>query len=412
MASDGYGVRDEKEKDEEDSGMVEDEEEKEKEQSSLMQLLYWRYLLTLPPNLVTPAEKEDFKQKVLALVTINKMASLYRPLCAQLRWPVDESLAQKLNSECEAERKRLEAKIEESKATAGDMEVHEATFARAEFLARSGEKDLAYAAYKDALALSVGIGSRMDVVFCSLRVALLHADHANVKHYLDQAKSFIETGADWERRNLLKIYEAVYMILVRDFKKAALLFLDSIATFTCYELFPYNTFIFYTVVTSLISVDRVQLKEKVVNSPEILSVYRDVPNLELFLQSLYKSKYADFFRALTAISPQLRRDPFLSRHFTYMVRELRVVAYKQFLQSYRSVKLDSMATAFGLSPDELDAELSRFISANRLNCKIDKVNGIVETNRPDAKNHQYQQIVKQGDILLNRVQKLTKSVSG
>jgi len=35
-------------------------------------------------------------------------------------------------------------------------------------------------------------------------------------------------------------------------------------------------------------------------------------------------------------------------------------------------------------------ELSRFIAAGRLHCKIDKVGGIVETNRPDSKNYQYQ----------------------
>lgn len=35
-------------------------------------------------------------------------------------------------------------------------------------------------------------------------------------------------------------------------------------------------------------------------------------------------------------------------------------------------------------------ELSRFIYGGRLNCVIDKVAGIVETNRPDTKNAQYQ----------------------
>lgn len=54
--------------------------------------------------------------------------------------------------------------------------------------------------------------------------------------------------------------------------------------------------------------------------------------------------------------------------------------------------------------------MSKFIAAGRLNCVIDKVNGIVETNRPDAKNAQYQQSIKQGDILLNRVQKLSRVI--
>jgi len=31
--------------------------------------------------------------------------------------------------------------------------------------------------------------------------------------------------------------------------------------------------------------------------------------------------------------------------------------------------------------------------------------GIVETNRPDNKNSQYQTLVKEGDLLLNKLQK-------
>lgn len=75
--------------------------------------------------------------------------------------------------------------------------------------------------------------------------------------------SLFEEGGDWERKNRLKVYEGLYCMSTRNFKKAANLFLDSISTFTTYELFPYDTFIFYTVLTSIISLDRVSLKQKV-----------------------------------------------------------------------------------------------------------------------------------------------------
>lgn len=39
-----------------------------------------------------------------------------------------------------------------------------------------------------------------------------------------------------------------------------------------------------------------------------------------------------------------------------------------------------------------------------------QVGGVVETNRPDTKNAQYQACIKQGDLLLNRVQKLGRVV--
>ena len=49
------------------------------------------------------------------------------------------------------------------------------------------------------------------------------------------------------------------------------------------------------------------------------------------------------------------------------------VAFMQFLESYKSVTLSSMATAFGVSVDFIDQELVDFIVAGRLPAKIDKV---------------------------------------
>ncbi|CAM6087970.1 unnamed protein product [Calypogeia fissa] len=72
--------------------------------------------------------------------------------------------------------------------------------------------------------------------------------------------------------------------------------------------------------------------------------------------------------------------------------------------------MDAMAKAFGVSVNFLDLELSRFIAAGRLTCKIDKVAGVLETNRLDAKNALYQATIKQGDFLLNRIQKLSRVV--
>ncbi|KAL0010010.1 hypothetical protein SO802_005118 [Lithocarpus litseifolius] len=48
--------------------------------------------------------------------------------------------------------------------------------------------------------------------------------------------------------------------------------------------------------------------------------------------------------------------------------------------------------------------------AGKLHCKIDKVAGVLETNCPDAKSALYQATIKQGDFLLNRIQKLYRVV--
>lgn len=62
------------------------------------------------------------------------------------------------------------------------------------------------------------------------------------------------------------------------------------------ELFSYETCIFYTVLTAIPTLDRVSLKAKVVDAPEILTVIDTIPNLNTFLNALYECRYADFFQ--------------------------------------------------------------------------------------------------------------------
>nr|XP_028960058.1 26S proteasome non-ATPase regulatory subunit 6-like [Malus domestica] len=113
---------------------------------------------------------------------------------------------------------------------------------------------------------------------------------------------------------------------------------------------------------------------------------------------------------MTGLTEQIKLDRYLHPHFRYYMREIRTVVYSQFLESYKSVTIEAMAKAFGMTVDFIDLELSRFIAAGKLHCKIDKVAGVLETNHPDAKNSLYQATIKQGDFLLNRIQKLSRVI--
>jgi 26S proteasome regulatory subunit N7 len=70
-----------------------------------------------------------------------------------------------------------------------------------------------------------------------------------------------------------------------------------------------------------------------------------------------------------------------------------------------------MAEAFGVTEDFIEDELSAFISAGKLHCKIDRINRFVESNKlEDPRNVLYGRIIKQGDLLLNRIQKLSRVI--
>ena len=74
------------------------------------------------------------------------------------------------------------------------------------------------------------------------------------------------------------MYQGIYFLSIRDFKSAANNFLDSISTFTSYELMDYKTFVMYTVLASMIALERVDLRTKVGHS-----VHLHVHRLFLYL---------------------------------------------------------------------------------------------------------------------------------
>ena len=120
--------------------------------------------------------------------------------------------------------------------------------------------------------------------------------------------------------------------------------------------------------------------------------------------SLHKSNYAQFFLSLAEVEMiYLLPVPWLAPHARFYVREMRIKAYSQLMESYRSLTMERMCRSFGVSEAFMDQDLSRFIASGRLSCTIDKVSGVITTNKLASQNKTvvYEQVVKQGDILLS-----------
>jgi 26S proteasome regulatory subunit N7 len=257
------------------------------------------------------------------------------------------------------------------------------------------------------------LGTKIDLVLAIIRVGMFFADKQLVKKNIDRAKALIDTGGDWDRRNRLKAYQGLYLLTIRSYNLAAPLLLDSLSTFTSYELCTYSSLVVYSVLAGSVALKRVDFKAKVVDAPEIKAILGDgedklaaltgaasagpgagdeemqyVPEaastatsaavnlttlgsstsgqlevetsvdfspLASLVKSLYNGDYRSFFAALAAVEENfLSQDRYLWEHRGWFVREMRLRAYQQLLQSYRVVGLGSMAHDFGVSVDFLD----------------------------------------------------------
>ncbi|KAI4139281.1 MAG: hypothetical protein L6R39_006381 [Caloplaca ligustica] len=396
-------------------------------------------------------------------------STLKRRPSVSVDFPWDEDLYKRLRMDNEKELDSFQKEEEEAAEQAGDTEIQAAKGKRAEFWARVGDKDKAIAAYEAVLEKTGVLGTKIDLVLAIIRMGMFFGDRILVKKEVDRAKTLVDTGGDWDRRNRLKAYQGLHLLTIRSYNLAAPLLLDSLSTFTSYELCSYSALVVYSVLAGSVSLKRVDFKSKVVDAPEIRAILGDgeeklsalsgamaagpgagdeemqdassatpvpastVVNLTALgtdqaaaqeaeapidfaplaglVRSLYVGNYQAFFLALAAVEDTfLSQDRYLYEHRGWFVREMRLRGYQQLLQSYRVVGLQSMANDFGISVDFLDRDLAKFIAADRIPCTIDRVNGIIETNRPDDKNKQYADVVKQGDALITKLQKYGQAV--
>lgn len=128
------------------------------------------------------------------------------------------------------------------------------------------------------------------------------------------------------------------------------------------------------------------------------------------VRNLYDCRYKEFFKALALVEQELKNDWLAKEHYRFIVRELRIRAYNQLLAAYKSLSLDNMAVAFGVTASFLDNELENLVSSGRVGCTIDQVSGIVTTTLVDPKEEQYRLIIQKSDQIMDQMHKLAHFV--
>lgn len=269
-------------------------------------------------------------------------------------------------------------------------------------------KEEALKYFKDTISKTNSFNTKIDSYFEILYMGLFLKDIELLKEFFPKIEILIKDSGDWEKKNRLKVYQGLYSIYKKDFKEAGNLFLSALSTFTSYELFDFKTFVLYSAITNIITVDRATLKSSVIDNSDVVSCINEIPHLEKFLISFYEGNYSEFFQEFYQIIKIIKKDFFLGNHCNYFIKEMRIKVYSQFLQSYRSVTIDNMAKVFGVSTKFIDDELSNFISQGRLNAKIDKVSGIIQSTFDEPTVDRYMNVLHESDVLMNKIHKLSK----
>ena len=228
--------------------------------------------------------------------------------------------------------KALDEKIEKGVENLEEQDSTQFNFEKGKLYKENAKKTEALEEFKKVIDKTQSFNLKMDAVFEIMHMSLLDKDLHTLKEYLNLSTKLLKDAGDWEKRNKLKVYEGLYNLLTKNFKDAGKLFLQALMTFTNYELFDYKKFVFYTAITNIITVDRSTLKSQVIDNSDVVACIREIPHLQVFLDSFYNGDYKLFFEEFYNIANIIKEDFYLSKHLNYFIREMAIKVYSQFLR--------------------------------------------------------------------------------
>lgn len=164
----------------------------------------------------------------------------------------------------------------------------------------------------------------------------------------------IETAADWEVKNKLKLFKGLYLLSKKRFTEATPLLIGALTTFNDFGFISFPDLVKYCLVSGMLTLSRTEILENLIKSSEVLEVIEGLPNLKTLVESFYYCKYQSIFPSLLMIHDDLLSDFLLREHVSFFVKEMRVRSYVQALKPYSSLSLKSLSENFNVSLNFID----------------------------------------------------------
>jgi len=351
-------------------------------------------------------------EKLLELIKEHNMKYMYETAWQQCDWKTDEDLIAQMDKVITKEGKESTIALENAQENAGEVEVQKIKTRIARFATLTAAPEDAAKKWNEVSGEKkkrASTNQRINISYSILKIYLAYNKMDLFREELNKVKDLVEAGGDWTALNILRVFEGLAEMRECKFEKAADLFIGSIATYTATDLMSYERFLQYAILCACLAKDRKTLKEKIVESSDVKEV--NIPLMKDFVTCLVKCEYKNYFTLLINVMEFMKQDLLLHEHVYTYFRAMRLRGYMQYFVVYKTSTLAQLANEFGVSLEFVDRDIADFIYNGKLQGKIDKVEGVVSSERGDPVNDEYHKIIKLGDNLLNKISKLSHLIS-
>ncbi|KAJ2311219.1 hypothetical protein IWW52_002432 [Coemansia sp. RSA 2704] len=170
----------------------------------------------------------------------------------------------------------------------------------------------------------------------------------------------------------------------------------------------------YGTLAGLASLERDQIKAKLIDNVMFGQFLDNMPECQLLLQSYYNSKYADALARLSQIMSFCKLDPVIGPHVAALEQRIKDNIVVLYTQPFASIRMDSMAEALCFSSVKvLEDTLVRMIDSKLIQARIDGPTGFLVKHAVDPRDaalkrvdEMHQAFTLQAELMSARIQYL------
>jgi len=313
-------------------------------------------------------------------------------------WGLDEKWRTNTNRIATEKLSRLEVGLNNAKRDGDKEPIRKAFEALAEHYISRGDFTTALTKYLDSkndnldtldtclniIKTSIFIGSMSDVKNQAGRARSMHAQ---------QLKGFPDKNSQ------INAAMGLYNLKVSNYRAAADEFLSCTTDMEgkYSEVMSARDIGVYGALTALVSYNRAQLRDAVLNNNNFKSFLELVPRWRKILQDFNASKYTTCFQALELLKPDMQLDVYMAPHIHKITTKILDRALVQYFRPFTSVKLQSMAVAFGTEIPVLERQLAALIAENKIQARIDSHSKVLHARHADQRAATFEQALGVGN---------------
>lgn len=152
----------------------------------------------------------------------------------------------------------------------------------------------------------------------------------------------------------------------------------------------------YGALCALATLDRVTLKNLIIDRVEFRYLLELVPNVREIVTDFYHTRYTRCLQTMRKIRADLALDMYLSRDVEAIFKMIREKAIIQYVSPFLSADLKRMERVFETSGDELEKELLELIERNDISARIDTQRRALHATENNERRTVLSQVVAKG----------------